>query len=393
MSMTERRRVLHLITGLGRGGAEVMLNRLVCAMGRERFENLVISMVNGGAVAEGLRCSGIRVSQLGISTRAPTPAGLVRLRRIVRQFRPDALQTWMYHANLLGSMAMQDRPGIPLIWGLHHSNLSWRMNKPRTLLVVRLCAALSPWVPQAIVCCSEAVRAAHESIGYDSRKLVVVRNGYDTGLFRPDEQASGRLRNQLGLPEGCPVVSLIARFHPQKDHRCFLDAAAIVRQYKPEAHFVLCGEGVVPENATLTEWIEQRKLAERVHLLGPVADVQRVMAGSTVVASSSAGEGMANVIGEAMACGAVCVVTDVGESASVIGNTGFVVPANEPEALGRSLLFALELEVETRRALGAAARLRIENRYSLAQTVREYEELYERLAEAPPRSQPIRKAS
>jgi glycosyltransferase involved in cell wall biosynthesis len=390
---SERLRILHLITGLSTGGAEIMLGRLVSAMDRERFENLVISMTNGGAVGESLTSGGVRVGHLGIRDGISSPAGLVRLSRIVQRFRPDAVQSWMYHANLLASLLMQAQPEVPLIWGLHHSNLAWSVNKPRTLLVVRLCAALSPWVPRAIVCCSEAVRTAHESIGYDSRKLLVVRNGYDTELFRPDERAAVSVRTELGIPQECPLVTLAARFHPQKDHRCFLDAAAVVHEAWPEVHYVLCGEGVVKENATLAKWIEDRKLAERVHLLGRIDHVQRVMAASTVVASSSVGEAMANVIGEAMACGAVCVVTDVGDSARVVGDAGFVVPANDPPALGRCLLFALGLDLEARRALGTAARRRIEDHFSLSRTVSAYEELYKRLAEAAAQSAVIRKAS
>jgi glycosyltransferase involved in cell wall biosynthesis len=391
--MADRLRVLHLITGLGTGGAEVMLNRLVCAMDRQRFENRVVSMTNGGPIAERLVSSGIGVSHLGMRAGIPNPAGLVRLRSVLRRFRPQVVQTWMYHANLLGSLAVRGLPDTRLVWGLHHSNLAWSMNKPQTLLIVRICAVLSHRAPQVIVCCSEAARSAHDSIGYDSQKLRVIPNGYDTELFRPDERAAVALRHQLGIPQESPVVSLIARFHPQKDHRCFTDAASIVHRTRPDVHFVLCGNGIVMQNQVLAGWIGLRGLAERFHLLGPVGDVQRVMAGSTVVASSSAGEGMSNVIGEAMACGAVCVVTDVGDSASVVGNAGIVVPANDPEALGRGLLSALGLSLESRRALGTAARRRIEDNFGLSRSVCEYQDLYQQAVENPTRSRVARRVA
>lgn len=384
--MAERLRVLHLIVGLGKGGAEIMLSRLVSAMDRGRFENSVVSMTNSGPMAAHLLSAGIGVSHLGMRAGVPDPAGLVRLRRVLMRLKPHVMQTWMYHANLLGLLAAWDLPDTSLIWGMHHSNLSWRMNKPLTLLVVRMCARLSHRRPQAIVCCSEAVRRAHGAAGYDSRKLLVIPNGYDTELFRPDDRARVFLRHQLGIPQEAPVVSLIARFHPQKDHETFIKAAAIVHRSRPDAHFILCGAGAVTQNKVLADWIALAGSTHSFHLLGPVDQVQKVMAGSTVVASSSAGEGMSNVIGEAMACGALCVATEAGDSANVIGEAGKVVPAGDPNALALGLLSAIGLDQEDRRRLAVAARRRIEENFSLSRTVSAYQQLYERLSEKPARS-------
>jgi glycosyltransferase involved in cell wall biosynthesis len=298
-------RVLHLITGLGLGGAEVMLNRLVSAMDPLRFNNRVVSMTNGGAIGQRLVANGIPVSHLGMAAGIPDPRGWRRLRQLLVRFRPQVVQTWMYHADLLGALATGGLPNTNLVWGLHHSDLSWRLNKPQTLLVARLCAALSRRAPRAIICCSEATRSAHRVIGYDSEKLVVIHNGYDTELFRPEEAAREALRNELQIPRQSPVISLIARFHPQKDHQGFVKAASIIHRGRRDVHFVLCGAGAVAENRVLAEWIGSGELASRFHLLGGLKDVRRVMAGSTVVASSSAGEGMSNVIwrGHGLRCG------------------------------------------------------------------------------------------
>jgi glycosyltransferase involved in cell wall biosynthesis len=277
-----------------------------------------------------------------------------------------------------------------LIWGLHHSNFSLRANKVRTLAVIRACAALSYCAPSRIVCCSEAVRKAHCAIGYNPRKLVVIPNGYDTERFRPDENSGSALRYELGIPKDAPVVSLMARFHPQKNHESFIEAASIVHQRRPDTHFVLCGYGVVWENQSLAGPIAARGLACCFHLLGPVGDAQRILAGSTVLASSSLGEGMSNVIAEAMACGTVCVVTDVGESANVVGDAGFVVPPEDDEALACALLSAIGLSAETRRSIGAAARRRIGGHFGLSQTVHLYQTLYEAVAEDSGRPYPDR---
>ena len=386
-------RVMHLIAGLSAGGAEVMLKQLVSAMDPLRFENSVVSMTNGGIIAEQLKSRGVGVECLAMRRGIPDPAGWVRLNSRLRRFRPEVLQTWMYHANLLGSLIIRNWPPTRLVWGLHHSNLSWKMNKAQTLLVVRACALLSHRAPDAIVCCSEAARRAHYAVGYDSEKLVVIPNGYDTGTFQPDEQAAGALRRELGIPEASPVISLIARFHPQKNHRCFIQAASIVNRIRPDAHFVLAGAGADNENPILAEWIALSGATQRFHLLGPIQQVQHVMAGSTVVASASAGEAMSNVIGEAMACGAVCVVTDVGDSAAVMGDRGVVVAANDPKALAAGVLSALALTPEARRSLGRAARQRIEENFGLSRTVSEYEALYEQVARNPNEDRDLKKAS
>jgi len=377
--MKDTFKILHLITGLGTGGAEVMLGRLVSAMDRDRFENEVVYMADAGPIAADLAAGGIAVSGLGMRAGTSGPAALVRLAATLRRFRPRVLQTWMYHANLMGSLLPRFR-GPRLIWGLHHSNFSVRANKLRTLAVIRACAPLSYCAPTRIVCCSESVRDAHRAIGYNSRKLVVIPNGYDTGRFQPDPDSGSALRAELGVPADAPVVSLMARFHPQKNHASFIEAASIVHQHRPDAHFVLCGSGVVWENPSLAGPIAARGLDGCFHLLGPVGDPRRILAGSTVLASSSVGEGMSNVIAEAMACGTVCVVTDVGESANVVGDTGFVVPPQDHEALARMLLSAIGLSQDTRRSIGAAARRRIDSHFNLSQTVHLYQTLYEAVA-------------
>lgn len=379
--MAQRLRVLHLISSFGDGGAETMLRRLAVSMDRQRFQNAIVHVTdNDSREAAPLRAAGISVTPLDMPRRISNPLPLFRLGAILRRFRPHVLQTWLYHADLLGALLKVQARGAALVWGLQHGNLDASVNKTQTLLVVRMCAALSRVAPRAIVCCSEAVRRAHRERGYSDRKLMVIHNGYDTERFRPHEGAGYALREELGIPQHCPVISMVARFHPQKNHACLIDAAALLIQATPDAHFVLCGASIDWENTALAEWIRSRGISGHFHLLGPVSNPWHVMAGSTVLVSSSAGEGMSSVIGEGMACGAMCVATDVGNAAEVIGDTGFVVRPNDPLALSRGLLSALALPPEARRAMAIKARTRITDHYSLARTVDQYERLYKALA-------------
>lgn len=374
-------KVVHVITGLGVGGAEVMLARLLSGMNRDRFRSSVVSLTELGAIGEEIRHEGIPVHTLGMRPGLPDPGALARLIRLLQRERPDVVQTWLYHADLLGGVAARLAGNLPVAWGIHSSNLEPGIVKRSTILTARACARLSPWLPGAIVCCSEATRRAHAALGYSAEKLVVIPNGFDLDRFRPDPDARLAVRRELGLPDGAPVIGLLARFHPQKGHRVFVEAAALLHAHRPDAHFLLAGDGVTIENPELTGWIDAAGLHGRCHLLGRRGDVARLHASLDLATSSSvAVEAFSLVVGEAMACGVPCAVTDVGDSALLVGETGRVVPADDPVALAGALADLLGLDPAARAELGRWARQRIADHFSLPRIVRRYEDLYERLA-------------
>ncbi len=140
---------------------------------------------------------------------------------------------------------------------------------------------------------------------------------------------------------------------------------------------MLCGDAVHWENHELVGWIDAAGIRERCHLLGRREDIPRLNAALDLASSSSCGEGFPNVIGEAMACGVPCVVTDVGDSALIVGDTGRVVPPKNPEALAGAWRELIERGPEQRHQLGAAARCRVGKHYSLQAIVAQYEKLYE----------------
>jgi glycosyltransferase involved in cell wall biosynthesis len=243
------------------------------------------------------------------------------------------------------------------------------------------CARLSHWLPARIVCCSEASRQVHRQRGYPADKMLVITNGFDLATFRPDQGARQSVRQELGIPEDAPLIGLVARFDPQKDHRNFLQAAAKLHAQLPESYFLLCGDDLTWENAELVGWIEPVGIRHRCRLLGTREDTPRLTAALDLATTSSAyGEAFPLVIGEAMACGVPCVVTDVGDSAIIVGETGVVVPPRDPQALatGWSQLL-LDMSRDERLQLGMAARQRIMERYSMGKIVAQYESLYESL--------------
>ena len=209
-------KVTHIITGLGQGGAEMVLYRLLGALDRVEFTNEVISLTGGGTIADKIRDLGIPVRELGLRPSLPNPLKFFRLAGWLRQCRPDAVQTWMYHADLLGGLAAR-LVGVPAVyWGLHHSTLDPARDKPATIRVARLCARLSRWLPRRIAACSLASIREHTNLGYAFEKMSHIPNGIDTHQFRPDTSARAALRQELGVAQTAQLVGMAARFHPHE---------------------------------------------------------------------------------------------------------------------------------------------------------------------------------
>ena len=369
-------RVAHLISGLQVGGAETMLARLVTALDPERVETVVISISEPGPIGDTLEAAGVQVVALGLRQGIPDLRTPFRVAGLLRRWRADVLQTWLYHADVVGGMAGWVAR-VPVVWNVRQTDLSPRTTRLMTRLAAQAASQWSSWLPRAIVCVSHATREAHSAIGYDRGRMEVIPNGFDLDLCKPDAAARSDVRRELGLPSDAPLVGMLARFDPAKDHQTMLHAAARLPR---NAHVVLAGTGVTAENRALTDTISELGLAGRVHLIGPRSDVPRLAAAFDVCVSSSISEGFSNAIGEAMACGVPCVVTDVGDSALIVGETGRVVPPSDPAALAGAITELLLLPPDVRQRLGRRARERIDDRYGLQVTAGRYVALWRRVA-------------
>jgi glycosyltransferase involved in cell wall biosynthesis len=374
-------KVLFVITGLGpSGGAERMLFRLARGMSAH-FERRVVSLGSLGAVGEDLQRAGIEVHALGMKGLASAPAAIVRLSAIIRAYRPDVVNTWMYHADLIGGLASRLAGVRAIAWNIRNSDLSTAYSKASTRAVARLNATLSGRVPRLILCCSEAARQIHVAQGYCADRFVVIPNGFDLGLYRPDPMAAASVRDELSIPRDAPLIGLIARWNPQKNHRGFVEAAAELMRRIQNAHFLLAGAGVTPDNLELSAWINSARIAERVHVLGLRTDIPRLTAALDVATSTSIfGEAFPNVLGEAMACGVPCVATDIGDSSYIIGDTGRVVRSNDAQALATAWEQLLRMPEGARRELGERARERVSINFDLGKVMRRYEQVFMQLA-------------
>ncbi len=355
-----------------------MLYRLISALDRDLFEPYVISLTSDGLFGEKIRSLGIPVRPLGMDTRLPNPLALLKLTLRLKQIRPALVQTWMYHADLLGGLA-GFLTHTPVVWGIHNTSLDPLAVKSNTIRIVHLNAFLSGWLPRRIVSCSETARRAHVNIGFTPNKFVVIPNGFDLNLFCPDPTARKSLLQELGLSADTFLVGLVARFDPLKDHQSFIQAAAIFWRAHSQAHFVLCGDGISWSNEALSGWIDAAGIRQNCHLLGRRDDIPHVMAGLDINTLSSIGEAFPNVLGEAMACGVPCVATDVGDAAEIVGDTGIVVPPRDAHALAEGWERLINLSIQERHELGQRARARIQTLYQIGEVVRRYQQLYRQL--------------
>lgn len=379
MNRENRTHVLFVTTGLGSGGAEMMLCNIIAGLDPLRFRSSVISLTAGGKHEEILRRRGVGLASLGMRPGRPSPAALWRLARLLRAAKPDVIAGWMYHgclAALLGKWLSLSR--APVVWNIRQSLDAIEREKPGSAAVIRLLARLSRF-PDAITYNSRASIGHHEAIGYRSHRSLLIPNGLDSADFHPSDEARRSVRAELGLGAETPLVGRIGRFAPMKDHATFVAAGPSILAARPDAHFLMAGTGVEPANEELGRAIAALGLGSRFHLLGERHDLPRITAALDVACSSSAfGEGFPNVIGEAMACAVPCAVTDVGDSAWVVGGCGRVVPPRDAAALAGAIAGLLSLPAAERRALGAASRERIAQHFSLSAAVSRFEDLLAR---------------
>jgi len=374
-------RVAHVVPDLNVGGAETALVRLVEALDRTRFVSLVVTLRDGGALAARAADTGARVVSLGMRSRLPSPVALARLRSALRAFAPDVVQGWMYHGNLAawaGARLLARRPAV--VWNVRQSLATLAHERRTTRLVIRANACLSRRVDR-IVNNSRASAAQHAALGFDPQRTEVVPNGFDVELFRPRSDARGALRAALGVTPDALLAGMIARVHPVKRHDLFLGAVAHAVRDGLDVHAVLVGTGASAASADAARLVADARLAGRAHLLGERADVERILPGLDVLVSASGwAEGFPNVVGEAMACGVPCLVTDTGDCAEIVGDAGVVVPAGDGAHLAASLAELLRRPAEERARMGARGRERIRASFTLERCAERYASLYASLA-------------
>lgn len=365
--------VFHVIIGLGIGGAELMLRRLVLA----QRPATVISMTTIGPVGRMLQDAGVEVIALGLRAAWDLPRVFWVLLRLLRQRRPDVVQTWMVHADLIGGLAARFAGIRAVIWGIRTTDFAGTSRGTRMMRWAG--ARLSAWLPAAIACAAEASRRSHEAIGYAPSRMVVIPNGFDVERFRPDPERRRQIRQQLGLGGDELVIGHVGRWNSAKDHPNFVRAALMLQAPRTGAgrettlRFLMVGREINAGNAVLMREIGAG--VDRFLLLGERADVPDLLQAFDLFCLSSRTEGFPNVVGEAMACGVPCIVTDVGDAALLVGQTGWVVAREDAVALSTGLHEAISESPPARAARAEAARQRVVDEFSLERACHRFSQL------------------
>ena len=368
---------MHIVPGLGDGGAEAILYRLIKSL--KQFEYRVVCLGKEGKYSVLLRELGIRVDVLDLE---PNFAGFLRLPIIVRiymDFRPQVIQGWLYHGNLVASIFRLAKKKPRVLWALHHSDLVRGVDPWHTHASSKLCAMLSPSTPDAIICVANSTKRAHFESGYNSEKMVVISNGYDVEHFRPDSHARNSLRSALGIGKNLFVFGTVARYAPQKDIPNALNAISKLASAMHQFVFLFVGEGMSRENHELTMQIKRLGIEDYVQLLGTQQEIHKIYPALDVFVSSSAfGEAFPNVISEAMSCGVPCVTTDVGDSALIVGQTGKTVPPSDARELSIAMQTMMVLSQKKTEWANrkSDARARIVEEFNLVSSASGYEKLW-----------------
>lgn len=369
-----RTKIVHIITSLDVGGAEHMLSNLVLNMDQQRFENVVISLKSLGFWGDKLLEAGINVYALDMQPRFSSLGKLMRLYRILQQIKPDYIQGWMYHANLVALLAGKLMCRTKVFWNVRCSAMDLSRYRITTRVIFKFGAWLSKY-PDAILNNSQASIKQHYAAGYRNKNLWFVPNGFDLDKFKPDINGYRQFRRDHKLPVDAKLIGMFARFDPMKDHNTFIAAAAILAAKMPDVYFVLAGKDVDEHNHALTKLISANNIQSRVILLGRVENMQQIYPAMDYVTQTSVfGEGFPNVLGEAMACGVPCFATDVGDSLQILGDLGQAIPTKDPQALAGS--WSRVLESGESQDIGLAVRERIKNNFSLSSVTELYQQLY-----------------
>jgi len=370
-------KIIHLISTLDRGGAETSLHRLVSNMDKYRFRNIVVSLKNVGPVGKEIQRNCISVFPLNMKKGFPDPRGIMPFSKILNEFEPHIIQTWLYHANLFGILFKHK---AKILWNIRCSNMDLKRYGTIYRWTVKL-GALFSYIPHVVISNSRTGRMIHEEMGYEPARWEIIPNGFDRDIFKPNPIARKNIRKTLRIPADAFVIGCIARFDPMKDHRNLIKAASLLLKTNPAVHFILAGKGVTHDNLCLNKYHINSCNIDQFHLLGERDDIPQILAAVDIASSTSSfGEGFPNNIGEAMSTGVPCVVTDVGDSANIVNTTGIIVPAKNPEALAYAWQSLNNAGLGVIKKMGKKARQRIEKFYNMESMIQNYEAIYQKYA-------------
>lgn len=367
-------KIVHIINGLGDGGAEKTLFK-ICKYDLDN-KHIVISLKYPEKYFFLLKNLGIQVFSLDANFFSIHK--FFYLIKLLKKLKPDIVQTWLVHSDLIGSIAARLAGIKNIIWNIRYSNFEIGKAKFRTILIIKLLSKLSFLIPKSIVIVSKKAKKIYEIEGYDSKKLKFIPNGYNLSILKINKIKKIKFKKKLNIKKNIPLIGNVARYDPKKDHLNLLKALSILQSKKIIFFCILVGSGINKTNLRLVSQIKKLKLSKCLKLLGKKDNIFEIMNGLDLyVQSSSYGEGFPNVVGESMACGTPCVITDVGDAVYIAGKTGFAVPPNNSIKLAEAIEKAIN-EFRTKKWSSRInkARMRIKKKFEINKMIKSYNKLW-----------------
>ncbi len=366
------KRVVHLVNGLGLGGAQTMIYQILKYKSDNDIEYTVVSLGENFFYETLIKKLGVQV--LNVSFRKNPVLAIVKIIKIIKD--KDTLCCWMYHSNLIGYITGKLAGVNRIVWCIRHGNLDRDKNSLTTLIINRICSKLSKNV-DIIAYNGMVAKSIHENIGYKREKGIILNNGVDCEQYVPFIKV-GSIKCDLGIGKQKKIILSVSRNHPIKDLPCFIKAFSHLHMINPNVVALMCGMGIDSNNANLVEICKQEglKIGENIYLLGMRNDVEKLMATCDLYVLHSAGEAFPNALIQAMSCGCLCITTDVGDARTIINDEELVVMPGNYDLLGKKMVWALSLskgEIDKKRY---QARKRIKEHYNIHNIVREYENVF-----------------
>ncbi len=369
-------RIVHIITTLGDGGAEHSLYK-VCKYDISN-EHIVISLKAPGKYFLPLKKIGIKVYCIEIKNFLSL-FKFFYLIRLIRYLKPNAVQTWLVHGDFIGGVAAKLAGIKNIFWNVRYSNVEFGSAKVTTIVITRLLAKLSYFLPKLIVVVSRRAKKTCENLGYYKKKLHLIPNGYDLKILKPRKSQEKYYKTKIKGTKNKKIIGTVARFDPRKDHFNLLKAISLINLKKVNFFCLLIGTNI-NKNRKLIDEIKRLKISNHVKLLGPDSNISKVMNGLDIHVQSSSTEGFPNVVAEAMACGTPCIVTDVGDASYIVGKTGWVVPPKDPLKLAKMIEKAIiEISSKNWKKRSYNSRLRIKKNFDIEKMVKSYNKLWSKI--------------
>lgn len=366
-------KIIHIVSGLKVGGAEQVLLKLIIES--KDVDHTVIALSREGKMQQ--KFNDAKINLIIIDFKKNPILNLILLKRIITQTKPDIVQTWLYHADLIGGLTARLAGVKNIIWGIRTTDL--KKGSYSTSIIRKLNAWLSYFIPKKIICVAEASMAKHIRIGYCKKKMLVIPNGFNLDKLYRDSFASMQLRKGNGIEQDEIVIGSVGRFSQVKGQDIFVKAAGIVAEKNMNVKFLMVGRDLDTSNKELMNWINATGKANQFILLGERSDINICYGAMDIFCMHSRSEGFPNALGEAMAIGLPCISTDVGDAKLLGGKNISLTEPNNSILLAEVILQMISYTKAELRLIGKSSRERILENYSITSMLRAYEEFYNKL--------------